>query len=475
MVKNNNWNRFYNLVQFDTVSSWNWDLIGFSTKFINYLVFYLNRLILPFSSLTSILGFCLFLSILSQLVSGFFLAWYYIPEPGLVVELREEMFEETRFGAEVYYVHVRGVDVIFVLSYLHILKKIYLKNYITSEGDGWILGGYAFFWFHYIVGLGICLSATHLSDLTLTIAANVYWSLVNNIHKSYYFIFTNKHLNVDELARLMILHYLTPWYYLYLIKLHIIFCHEGWDSDSDKNTYEDKSNSWISWFYDAFIKEIQDSWNIVIFFFTYFFFHHYDLDSVVYMFFERWNISELDEIRFYGVAPHWYFRPLMGLLTIAPTHFEGIMWLGLFFILLTFTPVVYNVYNSKNKNIPVVPMRDSYLQTFSFIVFMFSLFTTASMLPCGRYYYDPEGGYVGNTWVKWSYQYIYWYLVFILHHLDRIDFFVYNKSKEVLSLFSNIVDIKFFRYTLFLNLYKWGNILSNKIYKKEVNSFKKNF
>jgi hypothetical protein len=32
-----------------------------------------------------------------------------------------------------------------VLSYMHILKKIYLKNYVTAESDGWLLGGYAFF------------------------------------------------------------------------------------------------------------------------------------------------------------------------------------------------------------------------------------------------------------------------------------------------------------------------------------------
>jgi hypothetical protein len=35
---------------------------------------------------------------------------------------------------------------------------------------------------------------------------------------------------------------------------------------------------------------------------------------------------------------------------------------------------------------------------------MLSLFCAASMLPCGRYYYEPEGGYVGNPWVKFSYQ-----------------------------------------------------------------------
>jgi len=76
------------------------------------------------------------LAILTQLVSGFFLGWYYIPEPGLVIELREEMFEESRFGLEVYSAHVRGVDSIFLLTYIHVFKKIYLKNYVTSDSDG---------------------------------------------------------------------------------------------------------------------------------------------------------------------------------------------------------------------------------------------------------------------------------------------------------------------------------------------------
>ena len=68
----------------------------------------------------------LLLSIVMQILSGFYLGWYFIPEPGLVIELREEMFNETRFGFEIFQMHVRGVDTIFVLSYLHILKKIWL-------------------------------------------------------------------------------------------------------------------------------------------------------------------------------------------------------------------------------------------------------------------------------------------------------------------------------------------------------------
>jgi len=66
-------------------------------------------------------------------------------------------------------------------------------------------------------------------------------------------------------------------------------------------------------------------------------------------------------------------------------------------------------------------MQSSLLQTAGFILFMLSMYCTASMLPCGRYYYAPEGGYVGNPWVKFSYQYCYVYMAWILHHLDIIE------------------------------------------------------
>ena len=85
----------------------------------------------------------------------------------------------------------------------------------------------------------------------------------------------------------MILHYFTPWYYLYLVKLHIMFCHESWDTDSGEATYEDKSGSYVSWFYDAFLKEIQDASYWTLYVFVYFFLHHFNGATVNYFFFER--------------------------------------------------------------------------------------------------------------------------------------------------------------------------------------------
>lgn len=74
----------------------------------------------------------------------------------------------------VHKIHVIGVDSIFILSYLHIIKKIFIKNFIGAELEGWVSGSYAFLVFHVVVFLGITLSTNHLGDLTLTIGATIF-------------------------------------------------------------------------------------------------------------------------------------------------------------------------------------------------------------------------------------------------------------------------------------------------------------
>jgi hypothetical protein len=128
----------------------------------------------------------------------------------------------------------------------------------------------------------------------------------------------------------------------------------------------------------------------------------------------------------------------MGLLVVSPSHYEGLMWMGLWFVLLASLPIIYNLYNSNNSYLPVIPMQSSMLQTLFFILFMLSMYCTASMLPCGRYYYAPEGGYVGNPWVKFSYQYAYIYMAWILHHLDVVEHYGFNYAQHLLRRHSSI-------------------------------------
>jgi hypothetical protein len=101
------------------------------------------------------------------------------------------------------------------------------------------------------------------------------------------------------------------------------------------------------------------------------------------------------------------------------------LWLGL----LATLPLIYNFYNTSSHYQTVLPMQASLIQTAGFTLYTFSAFCMASMLPCGRYYYDPEGGYVGNPWVKFSYQYAYLYMAWFIHHLDSADHYGYQLSQ----------------------------------------------
>ena len=154
-----------------------------------------------------------------------------------------------------YKTHVVGVDSIFILSYLHILKKIFIKNFVGTEVEGWTTGTYAFLVYHAVVFLGITLSTNHLGDLTLTIGASIFWSLFLNKHKIATLLFTNKHLNVDQLIRFMIAHYLAAWYYIYLVQSHVMYIHESWDADSGVSANQDSSSPKGNWIMDSLPKE----------------------------------------------------------------------------------------------------------------------------------------------------------------------------------------------------------------------------
>lgn len=358
--------------------------------------------------------------------SGFLLSVYFIPDPTFVMTLREEYMNEIWWFFYVHKTHVVGVDSIFVLSYMHIFKKVYIKNFLGGDLDGWISGTYAFLIYHVVVFLGITLSSNHLGDLTLTIAANIFWSIFLFKHKAYALVFTNKHLNVEQLTRFMVAHYISAWYYIYLVQIHVMFIHEMWDLDSGLSAPQDGSTPKAGWFLDAVQREYAMMVSIYFFFMTYFTYKsHQTKKPVDYGFFEQWAEVENEDMNFFIVAPHWYFRPHMGLLTICAQHYEGLFWLGAYYFILALMPLWARFAQPIHKWGDIlpdhVPMRESKVQKTLFVLFLGSMFYVGGTLPCARFYYDGEEGFFGNIFLRVSYQYIYAYLAVVLHWVDRLE------------------------------------------------------
>jgi hypothetical protein len=158
------------------------------------------------------------------------------------------------------------------------------------------------------------------------------------------------------------------------------------------------------------------------------------------------DIGIMVDVRFYGVAPHWYFRPFMAWLIACPSHHAGVFGLIFFFFVLFYQPVLHGIseQNSYNKRILLIFFRKFHrvsifsnlyfnyelnlYHQFTYFVFIWSCLYACSFLPYGRFY-NRLGGNIG---MLLSYLYIFCYLGFpVFRRLFILELFLYTFYSKV--------------------------------------------
>lgn len=152
---------------------------------------------------------------------------------------------------------------------------------------------------------------------------------------------------------------------------------------------------------------------------------HPAVKPVDYSYFEQWGEAEMEEVNFFIVAPHWYFRAHMGLLTVCAHHYEGLAWLIGFYLILCYIPLFYRfwvkVIPGQTGLTDTVVTRMSPAQEALFVGLVSSIFYVGGTLPCGRFYYENIDGFFGNAVLRLAYEYIYGYLTIYLHLLPAME------------------------------------------------------
>lgn len=178
-------------------------------------------------------------------------------------------------------------------------------------------------------------------------------------------------------------------------------------------------------------------------------------EALSYEIFMWGDIGIMTDVRFYGVAPHWYFRPFMSWLISCPHHKTGIFGLILYFVILFYQPVLhganeFNDYCRRSLTILTPKFKKSGVmvnqyynientlytqQTYALFV-MCCLYTT-SFLPYGRFY-NRLGGNLGSLL---SFLYVFSYLTFSFLRkpftLDLIKIFYYTRINHLFNMFNN--------------------------------------
>jgi quinol-cytochrome oxidoreductase complex cytochrome b subunit len=365
----------------------------------------------------------------------------------LVAISREEEDIEDLYTDDFFWIHERGVDLIFLFSYAHLLRKLFMSIYDFDVESSWKSGVFTFLIFQVVVFFGLSLCATHLSEITLTIAANILHTFFFFKGKAYWWIFTNKELNTDTLIRLAYIHYIIGFYMLYLGIIHSIDMHYDWKNE----TVYDGLEVEMVWWDEALSNELSHLMDGIIIIYIISLYLYEEPEALSYEIFMWGDVGLITDVRYYSVAPHWYFRPFMAWLIACPYHRIGVFGLVLFFIVLFYQPNIHgasaqDIYSRRVLLTPFSTLRIKNLYNFTrvteelnllhqllFGFFVGCLLYVSSFLPYGRFY-NRLGGNIG---MLFAYIYVLVYLAFPrIRRSILLDLFFAFYYKRVLYLTS---------------------------------------
>ena len=403
---------------------------------------YFAVLSVSFHDIHSLFGFFTFLVVANQIVSGTMLSFSLVPEPMIIPIVRDEEDTEDLYIDDFFWLHERGVDMLFIFSYIHLFRKLYLNVFEYENESAWKSGVFTFLIFQVVVFCGLILCCTHLSEITLTIAANILHTFFAFKGKAYWWFFTDKQLNTDTFIRLAYAHYLAAFYMAYLGLIHGIDMHYDWKNET---TY-DGIDSEMVWWDEALSNELGHMMDVLFIITIIVWFMYPEPEALSYEIFMWGDIGLVTDVRYYGVAPHWYFRPFMAWLIACPHHKTGIFGLLFYFFVLFFQPVLHGTTEQNNYNKRTLLFVKSKLKRYNFFaaqyvnlemnlyhqmtygLFIGCILYCASLLPYGRFY-NRLGGNIG---MLCSYMYVFVYLGFPVFRrpviLELFFFSLYSKT-----------------------------------------------
>jgi quinol-cytochrome oxidoreductase complex cytochrome b subunit len=135
------------------------------------------------------------------------------------------------------------------------------------------------------------------------------------------------------------------------------------------------------------------------------------------------DIGIVTDVRFYGVAPHWYFRPFMAWLIACPFHKTGIFGLLFFFFILYFQPNLHGTTEQNSYSTKILSalahtfdrssffsggylsLESNYYHQFTYALFIMCALYTTSFLPYGRFFHRIGGnwGFLGAYFFVFAY------------------------------------------------------------------------
>jgi ubiquinol-cytochrome c reductase cytochrome b/c1 subunit len=307
-----------------------------------------------FWSFGSLIGLMLFI----QILTGLFLALYYIPHTDLAFESVEDIIRNVFGGWFIRSAHANGASMLFILLYIHISRGFYYRSYQHPRHFVWITGVIIFILMAGTAFLGYVLPWGQMSFWGATVITNILSSIPIFGESLVIWIWGGFSVNSATLERFFILHFFLPFVITVLAFIHIFLLHRVGSSNPNSYIFTEDNIHFAPYFILKDIFSLFIFLILFIFIIIYFpdFFGHSD------------NYIKADPtVTPVHIVPEWYFLPFYAILKSIPSKLGGTIAMGASIGVLFILPFVDY---SKSYNPKVKIFSDFFFVTFLLTVLL---------------------------------------------------------------------------------------------------------
>nr|YP_009488483.1 cytochrome b [Dendrothrips minowai]AWD37115.1 cytochrome b [Dendrothrips minowai] len=275
----------------------------------------------------SLLGICL----LTQILTGIFLAMHYIPNIEMAFQSVIHICRDVNLGWLMRIMHANGASMFFICLFIHIGRGIYYESFILIET--WLIGVIIFFLTMASAFMGYVLPWGQMSFWGATVITNLLSAIPYLGQTLVYWIWGGFSVDNATLNRFFVFHFLTPFIVLLMVIFHLFFLHIS----GSNNPMGLSSKTFKISFHPFF--SLKDLMGFLILF----------IFLMVLVSFFPYNLGDPDNFSIANpmvtpihIKPEWYFLFAYAILRSIPNKLGGVIALLMSILILAFLPFMKN-------------------------------------------------------------------------------------------------------------------------------------
>ena len=329
-------------------------LIG--SVFSNHIWFYPTPINLSYLwSFGSLAG----LILVSQILTGIFLAMHYTANVSNAFADLEHIMRDVVGGHVLRYIHANGASMFFIVVYVHIARGLYYGSYNEPRYFLWVSGVVIFLLMMATAFMGYVLPRGQMSFWGATVITNLFSAIPEIGSSIVQLLWGGFSVDNPTLNRFFSLHFTLPFLIAGAAGLHLILLHEhGSNNPLGINVVIEK----ISFFSYFWIKDFF-SLLILIIIFGIFVVHFPNTLGHPDNYIEAQPLVTPTHI-----VPEWYFLPFYAILRAIPDKLAGVVSMFWSIVILLFLPW----FDSS-------PIRSNFFKPFVLYFFIFFILTMLTL------------------------------------------------------------------------------------------------